>query len=305
MNNRYDVVIIGAGPAGLTAGLYTARDRFKSLVIEKALIGGQINMAEVVENFPGFPGGVSGLELTDLIHKQGARYGLETLMAEVNAIELRDKDKIVKTTSGDFTARAVIIASGSERSRLSVPGEKEFTGRGVSYCATCDGAFFRDKRVAVVGGGNVAVSEALHLARFASKVTLIHRRDELRAGRLLQERAFTEPKIEFSWNSVVERIYGGDFVQGINLRQVKTGGTSNLALDGVFVAIGLKPETDYLKGILELDEGGHIVTDETMATRIPGIFACGDVRHNSARQAIAAAGDGATAAIYAAKYLAE
>ncbi|MFH0846768.1 MAG: thioredoxin-disulfide reductase [Chloroflexota bacterium] len=305
MNKRYDAIIIGGGPAGLTAGIYLARDRFKSLLIEKALIGGQITMAEVVENFPGFPEGVSGLELTELMHKQGTKYGLETLMTEVSGLEIKDKDRLVKTTSGDFLTRAVIIASGAARSRLGVPGESEFMGRGVSYCATCDGAFFRDKKVAVVGGGNVAVSEALHLTRFASKVTVIHRRSELRAGRLLQERAFAEPKIEFSWNSVVERIYGDDFVRGLDLRQVKTGETSKLSLDGVFVAIGLKPETEYVKGILELNEGGHIITDETMATEVPGIFACGDVRHNSARQAIAAAGDGATAAIYAAKYLAE
>ncbi len=200
MNNKCDVIIIGAGPAGLTAGLYTARDRFKSLLIEKALIGGQITVAEVVENFPGFLEGISGLELTNLMHRQAAKYGLETLMAEVTGIELKGKEKIVKTTSGDFIARVVIIASGSERSKLGTPGEKEFTGKGVSYCATCDGAFFRDKKVAVVGGGNVAISEALHLSRFASKVIVIHRRDALRAGRLLQERAFAEPRIEFCWN---------------------------------------------------------------------------------------------------------
>ncbi len=302
----YDVIIVGAGPAGLTAGLYTARAGLSSQVIEKALIGGQITYAETVENYPGFVSGISGLELTQLMHEQATKYGLETLMAEVTGIEpIDERRKIVRTSAGDFEAKAVIIAAGSARRRLDVPGEAEFTGRGVSYCATCDGAFFRDRVVAVVGGGNVAITEALHLSRFAQRIIVIHRRDKLRAGAILQKKAFSEPKIEFQWDSVVERVCGGDFVTSLGLRQVKSREQGELPVDGVFIAIGLKPETDYLRDMLILDETGHIVTSETMATRVSGIFAAGDIRHNSARQAICACGDGATAAIYAEKLITE
>ncbi len=305
MNSRYDVIITGAGPAGLTAGLYTARGRLKTLMIEKMLIGGQITMAEVVDNFPGFPEGVSGLDLTEMMHKQAAKYGLETLMAEVTGIELNGKEKLVNTDAGDFTARALIIASGAERSKLNVPGEEEFAGRGVSYCATCDGAFFRDKTVAVVGGGNVAVSEAIYLSRLAEKVIIIHRRNELRASRILQESVLNDLKIEMKWNSVLESIEGDTLVRNLSIRHVKTGKLTEVAVDGVFIAVGFKPETGYLKNIVALDETGHIITDETMKTNVPGIFAAGDIRHNSGRQAICAAGDGATAAIYVERYLAE
>jgi len=197
----------------------------------------------------------------------------------------------------------VIIASGSERHKLGVPGEDELTGKGVSYCATCDGAFFRDRTVAVVGGGDAALTEALHLTRFASKVIVIHRRDQLRATGILQEKAFAEPKIEFRWNSVVEAIEGKDSVRQIRLRQVKTGEESTLKIDGIFISVGFTPDTGYLKGVLPLDESGHIITNDKMETGIPGIFAAGDIRHNSGRQAITAAGDGATAAIYAERFI--
>jgi len=308
MNDRpYDVVIIGGGPAGLTAGLYTSRARLNSLLIEKGLIGGQITNAERVENFPGFPEGISGFELGELMHRQATRYGLETIMSEVTGIDLKGEQKIVKTTEGDFTTRAIVIAGGSVYQKLGVPGEKEFTGKGVSYCATCDGALpvFRDQPLAVVGGGDAAITEALHLARFASKVTVIHRRDQLRATRILQEKAFSEPKIDFLWDSVVKKIEGEASVKRISLNQVKTGDSSFLDAAGVFISIGFKPDTDYLKGILPLDATGHIITNDKMETEIPGILAAGDIRHNSARQAIAAAGDGATAAIYAGKFLAD
>jgi len=301
--SKYDVIIIGGGPAGLTAGLYTARGRLKSLLIEKMVIGGQIIMTELVENFPGFPDGISGFDLTELIHKQATKYGLETIMAEVTGVEIRGNEKLVRTTSGDFTTRALIIASGSERTKLEAPGETEFTGKGVSYCATCDGAFFKDKTVAVVGGGNVAVSEALHLTRFAERVYLIHRRDQLRATRILQERVLGDPKVKVLWDSVVDKISGSDFVREIAIRQVKTGEVKLLPIDGVFVAIGFKPETEYLKDLLQLDETGHIITDGKMETNVPGVFAAGDIRYNSGRQAICAAGDGATAAIYVERYL--
>jgi len=303
MTEKYAIVIIGGGPAGLTAGLYASRAKLSSLLIEKGLVGGQVANAERVENYPGFSEGISGSELGQLMHQQATKYGLETLIAEVTGIELQGEQKMIRTTEGDFIARAVIIAGGSERQKLGVPGEKEFTGKGVSYCATCDAAFFREQLVAVVGGGDAAITEALHLTKFASRVIVIHRRDQLRASRILQEKAFSQSKIEFRWDSVVERIEGGDSVKRIWLRQVKTGEESALEVAGVFISIGLKPNTDYLKGILPLDTTGHIITDEKMETEISGIFAAGDIRYNSARQAITAAGDGATAAIYAERFI--
>jgi len=302
-NREYEVVIIGGGPAGLTAGIYTSRARLDSLLIEKGLVGGQILNAEKVDNYPGFPEGISGLELGELMHQQATKYGLKTIIAEATGIERQPKQIVVKTTEGNFIAKAVIIASGSERRKLGIPGEEEFTGKGVSYCATCDAAFFSDLPVAVVGGGNAAITEALHLTKFAAKVTVIHRRHQLRASRILQEKASSEPKIEFLWDTVAEAIEGENSVRRIKLRQVKTGKKSSLEIAGVFISVGLKPNTDYLKGVLPLDDGGYVITNDTMETEIPGIFAAGDIRRNSARQAITAAGDGATAAFYAQKFL--
>jgi len=303
MNGEYEVVIIGGGPAGLTAGIYASRARLNSLLLEKGMVGGQIVNAERVENYPGFPEGISGFDLIQLMHQQVERHGLKTITAEATGIELHERQKVIKTPEGDFTAKAVIIASGSERQKLGIPGEKEFTGKGVSYCATCDAAFFKEQPVAVVGGGDVAITEALHLAKFASKVTMVHRRRQLRASRILQEKAFTEPKIEFLWDTTVEKIEGGDFVNRIGLHQVTTGKNSTLEVAGIFISVGLKPNTDFLKGVLPLDAAGHIITNEKMETEISGIFAAGDVRSNSGRQAIIAAGDGATAAIYAEKFI--
>lgn len=303
MNTKYDIVIIGGGPAGLTAGLYTTRARQSSLLIDKGMVGGMITKADQVDNYPGFPDGISGFELGELMQRQATKFGLKIITAEVTAIFLKQEEKVVKTTEGDFAARAVIIASGSQRQKLGVPGEEEFTGRGVSYCATCDAPFFNDKAVAVVGGGNTAIDEAMHLTKFASRVIVLHRRDQLRATAVLQEKAFAEPKIEFRWNSVVETIEGNDFVERLRLRNVKSGEKSVLEVAGVFVSVGVKPDTDYLKGVLPLDTTGHIITNEKMETEIAGIFAAGDIRAGSIRQAIAAAGDGATAAIYAGKFI--
>ena len=305
MSSEYEVIIIGGGPAGLTAGIYTARNRLNSLLIEKSMIGGLIAIVDCIENFPGFPEGISGFELGELMHKQATKHGLETLLAEVDGVELQGKQKVVKTTEGNFIAKALIIAGGSERSKLGVPGEEKFTGKGVSYCATCDAAFFQGLPVALVGGGNAAISEALHLAKFASRVVVIHRRDQLRASRILQERAFSEPKLEFLWNSIVEEIDGKDLVERIRLQQVATGEKSTLDVSGVFISIGQRPNTDYLKGIVPLDANGYIITNEKMETGIPGILAAGDIRSNSIWQAIAAAGDGATAAIYADRFLSQ
>jgi len=300
---EYDVVIIGGGPAGLTAGIYTARARLSSLCIEKAMVGGQITYTEQVDNYPGFPDGIGGIELTQLMHQQATKYGLETLMAEVKTIELQEDKKIVKTEEGDFICKAVIIAGGSLLQKLGVPGESELTGKGVSYCATCDAAFFRDLPVAMVGGGNAAITEALHLAKFASKVAVIHRRDELRATRILQETAFAEPKIEFLWSSVVEEIEGEDKVRNLKIRNVASGEKSALEVSGIFVAIGFKPDTDFLKGVVALDVAGAVITNEKMETQTQGIFAAGDIRSNSIRQVIAAAGDGAVAAVNAEKFI--
>ena len=299
MNKEYEVVIIGGGPAGLSAGLYTSRARLSSLLIERGLVGGQIVNAEVVENYPGFPEGISGLELTQLMHQQATKYGLETLLAETTGIELKEGQKVVKTTEANFIAKAVIIAGGSERDKLGIPGEKEFTGKGVSYCATCDAAFFKGEPIAVVGGGDAAITEARHLTRFASKVIVIHRRHQLRTSRILQEKAFAEPKIEFLWNTIVEEIKGEEVVQQLSLRNVITGEKFTLDVAGIFMSIGFKPNTAYLKGVLPLDAAGYITTNEKMGTEIPGIFAAGDIRYNSAQQAVTAAGDGVTAAIYA------
>lgn len=302
-NKDYEVIIIGGGPAGLTAGIYSARARRNSLLMERGMVGGQIINAELIENYPGFPKGIGGAELGQLMHQQATKFGLQTTIAEVSGLELQGEQKIIKTAEGSFTAKAVIIAGGSERLKLGVPGEDRFVGRGVSYCATCDAAFFRGLPVAIVGGGNAAISEALQLAKFASRVTVIHRRDQLRATRILQEKAFAEPKIDFLWNSVVESIEGDDLVRSIRLSQVDNGESSSLDVAGVFITIGFKPNTAYLSGILSLDAAGHITTSERLETSVPGIFAAGDIRRDSARQAIAAAGDGATVAINAERFL--
>jgi len=303
--DSYDVVIIGAGPAGLTAGLYASRARLNSLLVERALFGGQIINAEMVENFPGFPEGISGYDLGQMMRQQAEKYGLTTVTDEATGIELQDKQKLVKTSEDTFAARAVIIAGGAERQKLGVPGEEEFTGKGVSYCATCDAAFFNGMPVALVGGGNAAITEALHLAKIASKVTVIHRRDELRATRILQERAFAAPNIEFRWDSTVDAIEGEQFVKKLKLNRVPDREKSTLEVSGVFIAVGFRPDTAYLKDILALDDIGHIVTNERMETAIPGIYAAGDIRKNSGRQAITAAGDGATAAIFTERFLTE
>jgi thioredoxin reductase (NADPH) len=301
---QYDIIIIGGGPAGLSAGVYTSRARLSILLIEKEIIGGKVVDAELIENYPGFPQGISGYDLTDLMHKQATKFGLETLIAEVTSVDPGNK-KLVKTAQGDFTGRAIILAGGTERQKLGVPGEDKLVGRGVSYCATCDAPLFANQPVAVAGGGNAAVEEALQLTRFASKVTLIHRRSELRATRIIQEKAFTNPKIEFMWNSTIEQINGNEKVKSLKLHNVKTGKTSTLNIAGIFIAIGFIPSTSYLKGLLSLDAEGYIITNDKMETGIRGVFAAGDIRSNSIRQVASAVGDGATAAVYAERFLAQ
>ena len=300
---NYQVIIIGGGPAGLTAGLYCARSRFTTLLLERGILGGQITNAERVENYPGFPEGVSGIELGQLIHKQATGYGLETLSAEFISIAPSPRNNTVNTSEGDIIAESIVIASGAQYRKLDVPGEGEYVGKGVSYCATCDGPLFKGKTVAVVGGGDSAVTEALYLSKFASLVKVVHRRSQLRASQIFEERARAEPKIEFIWDTVVTQIEGDAVVRQLRLRNTKNDRISVLELAGVFVAIGSRPNSTQWQGVLPLDEEGYIITNELMETKIPGVFAAGDVRHNSARQAITAAGDGATAAISAARFL--
>ncbi len=299
MARKYQLIIVGGGPAGLTAGLYSARGGLKVLLIEKEVIGGQIANADRVDNYPGFPEGISGFELARLIHQQATNHGLETMSGEVTGLTSRYGSNIVNTAEGDFIAQAVIIAGGSQFRKLEVPGEGEFLGKGVSYCATCDGPLFRDKAVVVVGGGDTAVTDALSLSKFASSVKVIHRRNQLRASKVLQRKAQTEPKIEFIWDSVVTEVKGKEKLTDLVLKNTKNDTISLVAVDGVFVAIGLVPNTEYLRGVLPLDEGGYIITTELMETTVLGIFAAGDIRHNSVKQAIVAAGNGAVAALSA------
>ncbi len=305
IDRAYDVIIIGGGPAGLSAGLYASRARLSTLLIEKAIFGGQIANAAHVENYPGFPVGISGLELSQVMYHQAMKYGLETISDTVTAIELGENGKVVKTSEGEFLAKAVIIAGGAESNRLGVPGEERLLGKGVSYCATCDGPLFGDAVVAVAGGGDSAVEEALVLTKFAAKVILIHRRDQLRAGRLHQERAFANGKMELLWDTVVEEILGQDKVEGLSLRNVKTGERSTLEVSAVFVYVGLHPSTEFVKGLIVMDSEGHIPVNKGMETEIAGVFAAGDIRQNSPRQVITAAGDGATAALSAERFLSE
>jgi thioredoxin reductase (NADPH) len=299
---EYDIVIVGAGPAGLAAGLYAGRARRRTLLIERKVTGGQIALTSDVENYPGIDR-INGIELAQRMHEQASKYGLETAYSDVTAIDQSGGIHIVRTTEGDVAARAVILAGGADYNRLGVPGEERLTGHGVSYCATCDAAFFRDRTVAVVGGGDAALDEGLFVARFAAKVHVIHRRDALRASAIMQERAFAEPKLEFTWSTVVEEILGSDEVTGVRLRNVVTGVVSTLEVAAVFVFIGMTPNTDYLHGKLPLDGGGHVVVNEWMETPTPGLFAAGDIRANSARQLVTAAGDGVTAAIRADHYI--
>jgi thioredoxin reductase (NADPH) len=301
----YQVVVLGGGPAGLSAAIYAARSGYSTVIVEKAFPGGQIANASRVENYPGFADGVSGMELGQLMHRQAESQGAQTMMADVSALQpgVGSGLHTVKTSEGDVQGVAVIIATGSRYRLLDVPGETELAGRGVSYCATCDGPFYRGKRVAVVGGGDTAITDALELTHFASEVTVVHRRGELRASAALQAKALNSPKIKFAWNSVVEAVHGENVVEALRLRNTRDGIISELAVDGVFVAVGSVPSTGFLGETVPLDDSGCVITNDLMETSIAGLFAAGDVRHNSARQVITAAGDGATAALSARRYI--
>ncbi|MBM7867818.1 thioredoxin-disulfide reductase [Heliobacterium gestii] len=299
----YDVLIIGAGPSGLTAGLYAARAGLRTGILEAVMPGGQAATTELIENYPGFDAPISGPELMMRFMAQAQRFGAELITEEVTRTALRGHLKRVETTSGVRYARAVIIATGAQPRRLGVNGEEDFHGRGVSYCATCDGAFFRGRKVIVAGGGNSAVEEALFLTKFATEVTIVHRRDQLRATKVLQDRAFQNPKIRFVWDTIIEEIAGDAAVEKVITRNRKTGEAGEIACDGVFVFIGHSPAADFLTDPLERTEEGYIAVDAHLATNLPGVFACGDVRNTVLRQVATAVGDGAVAAISAEKFL--
>ncbi len=296
----YDVIIIGGGPAGLTAGIYASRARLKTLLIEKAGCGGQIAITDKLENFPGFEEGINGFEFTSKVEQQARNFGTEIIYGEVLSLEAESSVKKVILSDHTYAAKTIVIASGSSFKKLGIYGEHEFLGKGVSYCATCDGPFFKNKTVAVIGGGNSAVQEALFLTKFANKIYLIHRRDTLRAVQLLQEKVFAEKKIEVVFDTNVEEISGGQMIENLKVKNVKTGKPGNIAVDGVFIFIGWNPNTSFLsENKIALDENGYIITDEKMQTSLEGVFACGDVRKKMLRQVVTAVSEGATAAISA------
>ena len=301
----YDLVIIGGGPAGLTAAIYAGRSTLETLVLVGSVPGGQMANTQLVENFPGFPEGIGGVELAKRMQSQAERFGAQIVMDSVTEVDFSTSPFTIQTHSETYRGRTAIIASGAFPRRLGVPGETEFFGRGVSVCATCDGFFYKDKRVVVVGGGDSAVDEGLFLTKFASEVVVVHRRDQLRATKIYQEQAFANPKVRFVWDSVVEEILGERTVTGVRVRNVKTGETSVIEADGVFIYVGMEPVTELFIDRVELDERGYVVTDRRQHTNVPGVFAAGDVQSPDFRQVVAAAGAGAIAAIEAGHFLAD
>jgi thioredoxin reductase (NADPH) len=297
------VLILGSGPAGLTAALYTARADLEPYVLTGMELGGQVSLTYMVENYPGFPEGVGGSELVELFQKQSERFGAKLEFDTAVEVDLSSRPFRVQGYNVKYWADSLIITTGATSRHLDVPGEKELTGRGVSYCATCDGWFFKDKKVVVVGGGDSALEEAIFLTRYASSVTIIHRRDELRAGQILQKRAMENSKIDFIWNTVVDEIVGTDAVQSVRLKNVKTEEVTDFATDGVFIFIGHVPNTQLFTGQLEMDEHGYLVIDKFTHTSIPGVFAAGEVADSHFRQVITSAGMGAAAAMEAGHFL--
>lgn len=299
----YDMLIVGGGPGGYTAALYGARAGLSVLVLEKMAAGGQMTLTSQIDNYPGFPEGVDGFTLGQQMEQGAARFGVQTRYTQVTGLELEGSVKTVHTQEGDYEGRTVIIATGANPRPLGVAEEQELIGRGLGYCAHCDGMFYRDKTVVVVGGGNSAAADALYLSRICKKVILVHRRDTLRATKIYHQPLMETKNVEFAWNSTVEQVLHEDFVTGVVLRDTKTGEERTLSCDGVFVSIGRDPATELVKGKLPLDEAGYIQADETTRTPIPGVFAVGDVRTKALRQVVTAVADGAVACHYAEEYL--
>jgi thioredoxin reductase (NADPH) len=299
----YDLIIIGAGPAGLTAGLYAARAQLNTLLFERLAPGGQVLNTDWVENYPGFPDGISGFDLADKMKTQAERFGLRIQNEEVVGLELSHEKKTVITHDGEIETKALILASGATPKQLGIEGEEPFVGKGVSYCATCDGPFYRDQDVAVIGGGDTAAEEAIFLTRFANRIYLCHRRDNLRAIKLLQDRVMAEEKIEIVWDTIPLKILGENGVDGIELKNVKTGNILRKEVHGVFVFVGTLPNTDVVKGKVELDENEFVTTNNEMETSVPGVFAAGDIRSKPFRQIATAVGEGAAATYSVERYL--
>ncbi len=299
----YDVIIIGGGPAGLTAAIYAGRALLSTLMIERAMPGGQAATTDAIANYPGFPNEITGPELMTKMEEQARNFGLEVISADVDSIEAENKIKRIFAGGKEYKARSVIITSGADPNKLSVPGEDKFTGAGVSYCATCDGAFYIDKHVLVVGGGDSAIQEAIFLTRFAERISVVHRRDKLRAAKTVQQKAFDNQKIDYFWDSVVEEIKGSDKVSSVILKNVKTDESKEIEIDGVFIYVGITPNTGFLPPAVKTDDRGFIITDESLQTAVPGVFAAGDVRKKLLKQIVTAVSDGAVAATAVEKYL--
>lgn len=304
MEHVYDIVIIGGGPAGYTAALYAARAGFDTVLLERISAGGQMALTGEIDNYPGFEEGIDGFTLSMKMQQGAERFGAKTEYAEVTAVDLSGKIKKVETTGGDFRGKTVIIATGANPRELGLPGEQELIGRGVHYCAHCDGRFYKDKTVVVVGGGNSAASDALYLSRLAKKVYVVHRRDTLRATKVYHDPLLKAENVEFLWNSTVSALIADERLTGVKVKDVQTGASRELTCDGVFVSIGRKPATDFLAGAVELDALGYVVADESTRTNIEGVYAVGDVRTKPLRQIVTAVSDGAVAVHYAEEYLA-
>lgn len=300
----FDVAIIGGGGAGLTAGLYASRANLKTVLFEKINTGGQISLTDTVENYPGFPGGITGPEISLKMEDQAKKYGTELITEEIKGLSQKDKTFILKTAAKEYFSKSMILASGASPRKLQVAGERELTGRGVSYCATCDGAFFKNKEIVVVGGGDSAMQEGIFLTRFAAKVFIVHRRDKLRASPILQDRASKNERMEFIWDTVVTSIYGDKKVDQVRLKNVKTNQERDFKTDGIFVFVGHDPETGYVGDFVRLDEKGYVIGNPvTMETSRKGVFAAGEVRSGAVKQLVTACGEGCTAALSAQHYL--
>ena len=305
-DNVERVIIIGSGPAGLTAGLYTARGEMQPLLFTGSEIGGQVSLTMEVENYPGFPEGITGPDLIQRMQQQAERFGLRIIVDTVTEVQLDSQPFVIKTQSGkEYRSKSLIISTGARPRRLGVPGEKELTGRGVSYCATCDGFFFRGKEVVVVGGGDAAIEEALFLTKHVSKVKVVHRRDQLRANMALQQRAVGNPKFEFIWNTVVTAIDGDQRVSSVALKNVETGEESEMPIDGVFVYVGHIPNSSLFEGKLEMDEQGYLITDNCMRTSVPGVYAAGEIQDRHFQQVATSVGQGCAAALEVERFVAE